>query len=167
MCAAFSEPLEATSIHTTIVQLTEFISNCLNDTNDTSKVDSYNSKQGDMYDTLKDFLVAHYTCGRKDTEFWKIVNNGSEFVKKVHEICENKFPDNNIFPTGNGYAGWPLWSFILAGTGVLTPKIAREKLSETNNKLPAEVLYNQFLETSKMNSNHLKTNTEVIKSMQI
>ena len=167
LCAAFSEPLEATSIHTTIVQLTEFISNCLNDTNDTSKVDSYNSKQGDMYDTLKDFLVAHYTCGRKDTEFWKIVNNGSEFVKKVHEICENKFPDNNIFPTGNGYADWSLWSFILAGTGVLTPKIAREKLSETNNKLPAEVLYNQFLEISKMNSNHLKTNTEVIKSMQI
>tara|TARA_B100001123_G_C15250523_1_gene1002590 strand:+ start:112 stop:1629 length:1518 start_codon:yes stop_codon:yes gene_type:complete len=173
LCAAFSEPLEATSIHTTIIQLREFISRCLNNTNDTiedicneSQVDSYNSKQGDMYDTLKDFLVAHYTCGRRDTEFWKKVNNGSEFVRMVHELCENKFPDNNTFPKGNGYAGWSLWSYVLAGTGALTSEIAREKLSAINNKPAAEMLYNQFLERSKMVSDHLKTNTEVIKSMQ-
>lgn len=173
LCAAFSEPLEATSLHTTIVQLREFISNCLNDPNDTienicneSQVDSYNSKQGDMYDTLKDFLVAHYTCGREDTEFWKNVGNGSEFVRMVQELCKNKFPDSNTFPTGNGYAGWPLWSYVLAGTGSLTPEVARKVLDTTNNKLIAETMYNQFLEISKTNSDRLKTNTEVVRSMQ-
>ena len=173
LCAAFAEPLEATSLHTTIIQLKEFIFSCLDVTNDTienicneSQVDNYNNVHGDMYDSFKEFLVAHYTCGRTDTEFWKNVNNGSEFVRMTHESCKNKFPDSDTLPTGKGYAGWALWSYVLAGTGALTPEIARKKLTITNNKSTAETMYNRFLEIHKTVSDHLKTNTEVIKSMQ-
>ena len=84
----------------------------------------------------------------------------------VQELCKNKFPDSNTFPTGNGYAGWPLWSYVLAGTGSLTPEVARKVIDTTNNKLIAETMYNQFLEISKTNSDRLKTNTEVVRSMQ-
>ena len=45
-----------------------------------------------MTSTMKDFLVAHYTCGRKDTEFWKYINSGAtatDFVKSMHEVCKH------------------------------------------------------------------------------
>jgi tryptophan halogenase len=120
LCAAFAEPLEATSIHTTILQLENFVETGLADTvEDTlvdSRVDSYNDTFGYMYDLLKDFLVLHYRAGRSDTEFWRHVNSDAtltDFTREILEISKIKSPNSTLFPPIVGAAGWPLWSFIL------------------------------------------------------
>jgi hypothetical protein len=135
LCAAFAEPLEATSIHTTILQLENFVIQFLEDTIDDtvvqSRTDAYNDTFGYMYDLLKDFLVLHYRAGRSDTAFWQHVNSEStltDFTREILEIAKIKSPNSTLFPPIVGAAGWPLWSFILSGTGNLTSAIAKKNL---------------------------------------
>ena len=135
LCAAFAEPLEATSIHTTILQLENFVTGFLEDTvTDTvvqSRIDTYNDTFGYMYDLLKDFLVLHYRAGRSDTEFWRHVNSDAtltDFTREILDIAKIRSPNSTLFPPVPGVAGWSLWSFILGGTGNLLPTIAVKDL---------------------------------------
>jgi tryptophan halogenase len=87
LSAAFAEPLEATSIHSTIVQLNRFVFEYLKPTveltTNSGSINSYNRTVNRMYDDFKDFLVLHYMGGRSDSEFWKYISSGAtktEFV---------------------------------------------------------------------------------------
>ena len=122
LSSAFLEPLEATSIHTTIAQITwfafEFLKPSLIDTVNSSSIAMYNKRTRRIFDDTKDFLVAHYMGGRKDSEFWKYIDNGAtktEFVEHLLETCKSRLPSINDFPEYYGSIGWPLYSHVLAG----------------------------------------------------
>lgn len=134
LAAAFAEPLEATSIHTTIVQLENFVFHFLNEhknsTCDDGRIDLYNERHVFMYDLLKDFLVLHYQGGRNDTEFWKYITAGNtltDHVRSMIGLCKHRVPNSTLFPGVPGAAGWPLWSYILAGTGNLLSEVAKKE----------------------------------------
>ena len=173
LCAAFAEPLEATSIHTTIMQLKHFVFGCLSNTaeitcND-AQIDSYNNINGHLYDTVKDFLVAHYTCGRSDTEFWKYIDSGATitpFVEDIHAMCKHRVPNATLFPRQEGSAGWPLWSYVLAGTGKLSDEVCRKEILYNNNELVGNASYIDFVDKFDFMANHLPDNTEYIRNMQ-
>lgn len=141
LAAAFAEPLEATSIHTTIVQLENFVKEALKldktSTCDPLIIQMYNRQHEFMYDLLKDFLVLHYHAGRSDTEFWRYINSETmltDQVKEIIDISKIRMPNTyNFFPV-SGIAGWPLWSFILAGTGNLSSSIATKDM--LMNRIP-------------------------------
>jgi len=172
LCAAFAEPLEATSIHTTIFQLKHFIFSCLSQTaqetcND-GQVESYNNVNGHLYDTMKDFLVAHYTCGRNDTEFWKHIDSGAtktDFVKSIHEVCKHRVPNATLFPRQEGSAGWPLWSFVLSGTGALSDIVARKELQYNNDVVLSDSAYQYHVQQHHMKAEHLPDNTKYIRGI--
>jgi len=173
LCAAFAEPLEATSIHTTIMQLKHFVFGCLSDTaeitcND-AQIDSYNNVNGHLYDTVKDFLVAHYTCGRNDTEFWKYIDSGAtmtQFVKDIHAMCKHRVPNATLFPRQEGSAGWPLWSYVLAGTGMLSDEVCRKEIIYNNDELIGNASYIDFVDKFDLMAKDLPDNTEYIRNMQ-
>lgn len=173
LCAAFAEPLEATSIHTTIMQLKHFVFGCLSDTaeitcND-AQIDSYNNVNGHLYDTVKDFLVAHYTCGRNDTEFWKYIDSGAtmtQFVKDIHAMCKHRVPNATLFPRQEGSAGWPLWSYVLAGTGMLSDEVCRKEIIYNNDELIGNASYIDFVDKFDFMAKDLPDNTEYIRNMQ-
>ena len=173
LCAAFAEPLEATSIHTTIMQLKHFVFGCLSETaeitcND-AQVDSYNNVNGHLYDTVKDFLVAHYTCGRNDTEFWKYIDSGAtmtQFVKDIHAMCKHRVPNATLFPRQEGSAGWPLWSYVLAGTGMLSDEVCRKEIIYNNDELIGNASYIDFVDKFDFMAKDLPDNTEYIRNMQ-
>ena len=135
LSAAFAEPLEATSIHSTIVQLTKFVFEYLKPTADLTinqgSINSYNRTVNRMYDDFKDFLVLHYMGGRTDSEFWKYISSGAtktEFVKDILEMSNSKIPTFNDFNEYYGAAGWPLWAWVLAGTNNLSADISSQEL---------------------------------------
>lgn len=135
LCAAFAEPLEATSIHSTIVQLNAFIFNYLKDTvEDTVNTGSqniYNNRMCSMYDDFKDFLVLHYQTQRTDSEFWQWMQTGetrTEFVNNIMEISKSKIPQGADFRSYYGYAGAPLWNWVLVGLGILTKQHAEKEM---------------------------------------
>ena len=173
LCAAFAEPLEATSIHTTIMQLKHFVFGCLSATaeitcND-AQIDSYNNVNGHLYDTVKDFLVAHYTCGRNDTEFWKYIDSGAtmtQFVKDIHAMCKHRVPNATLFPRQEGSAGWPLWSYVLAGTGMLSDEVCRKEIIYNNDELIGNASYIDFVDKFDFMAKDLPDNTEYIRNMQ-
>jgi hypothetical protein len=69
LSANFIEPLEATSIGTSIQQSFLLMHRLPNYTQDT--IDTYNSDVGDILTNLRDFVILHYVTKRDDTQFWK------------------------------------------------------------------------------------------------
>ena len=85
-----------------------------------------------MYDNMKEFLLVHYMCGRNDSEFWKKITAGetlSDFVKDIIEVSKHRVPSKDMFPKFYGSAGWPLWCWVLAGTGNISPETAKKELA--------------------------------------
>jgi tryptophan halogenase len=131
---AFLEPLESTSIHSTIVQIKNFLDYLrptFEDTMNEGSMKFYNQRTAKSYDELVNFLVLHYMGGRTDTEFWRYIATGetkTEFVSDLLEMCKTRMPNRNDFPIYFGSAGWPLYSYVLAGTNNLLPEVANKEL---------------------------------------
>ena len=86
LSSGFIEPLEATSIMSTIESLKKIFSNIQNITirnNDIIK--SYNNFIEYQNNNILDFIYFHYMSGRKDTEFWKkfTIENATESLKEI------------------------------------------------------------------------------------
>jgi hypothetical protein len=138
LSSAFLEPLEATSIHTTIAQITwfafEFLKPSYRDTINPASIEMYNKRTRRIFDDTKDFLVAHYMGRRTDSEFWKYIDTGvtkTEFVDYLLETCKSRLPSINDFPEYYGSIGWPLYSHVLAGIGRLPKEVSTKALNDT------------------------------------
>ena len=135
LSSAFLEPLEATSIHSTIVQIKNFtfdyLRHDLDSTLNKGTVNIYNQRTRTMFDDLKDFLVMHYMGNRTDTEFWKYISSGAtktEFVENLLETAKVRFPNINDFPQYYGSAGWPLYSYVMEGINVLDRSMGKKEI---------------------------------------
>jgi tryptophan halogenase len=166
LSAAFAEPLEATSIHSTIVQLTKFtfehLKSSLDDTLNIGSVKLYNSKMTRMYDDFKDFLVLHYMGGRTDSTFWKYIASGetkTEFVDSILEMSKSKMPTFNDFNEYYGAAGWPLYAWVLLGTGNLTASTCKKELQITMPNLDFDhAVKTEFYEWKEKTMSNLSKN---------
>jgi tryptophan 6-halogenase len=136
LSCAFAEPLEATSIHSTIVQLQNFVFDYLKDTKEDTcnngSISIYNNKISKMYDDFKEFLILHYAGNRTDSEFWKWIETGetmTPFVKTIIEMQKSKHLKPNDILGYYGHAGASLYNWILAGLGYLTKDVALKELN--------------------------------------
>lgn len=72
----FLEPLQATSIHITIISLANLIFHYLKgEILYFEDMDKYNGMVNNMIDDYADLLQMHYLAGRQDTPFWKYICN--------------------------------------------------------------------------------------------
>ena len=90
LSAGFLEPLEATSIHSTLVQLILFAKEYLRDALDgnVSGRDRFNKRIGRQFDDFKTFLNIHYRSERRDTPFWRHVREnclGEESQRRLEK----------------------------------------------------------------------------------
>ena len=139
LASAFVEPLEATSIHCTIIQnlifSKEYLFENVSDTLNQHNIDMYNQKTNMLYDSILDFVSFHYQGGRSDTEFWKSIqekNKCTPRAKQYLEKCKKKIPG---FLEIHGLIGVPaaaLWNWIAAGLGIITPSQAKIELENKN-----------------------------------
>lgn len=72
LSASFVEPLEASSIGTSINQSFLLAQRIINYNKDT--IDRYNLEVGAIMDNIRDFIALHYITERTDTPFWKAVS---------------------------------------------------------------------------------------------
>jgi tryptophan halogenase len=172
LSAAFAEPLEATSIHSTIVQLNSFIfdylKNTKEDTMNSGSQNVYNRRMTQMYDDFKDFLVLHYQTKRTDSDFWREMSTGktqTEQVKNIIEITKSKFPQSSDFNGYFGYAGHPLWNWVLIGLGYLDKTNADKELDFYSiNRDDLEFRWSLYTDTMNQHSNTMLDNTYFIKT---
>lgn len=138
LASAFVEPLEATSIHSTIVQLLFFVKEYLLADKETTVTDynrkTYNEKIERLYDINMHFISFHYQGNRNDTPFWQSIKKDkkiSPMAETYLKRCKHKIP--SILET-SGVFGTPtaaLWNWIAAGIDVITREQAKKELIES------------------------------------
>ena len=145
---SFSEPLEATSIHCTIVQamtLADYIGEEIS--LDQSVLDSYNNKMAKLLDDCAEFINIHYKGNKNNTEFWREASSEAtsfDNTKSRLKLWKHKFPDSNDFDITFGGFGASLYLPILNGIGLLTPSHAKRVLAHYDLDEIASARYNEY-----------------------
>jgi tryptophan halogenase len=125
-CYSFLEPLQATSIHTTIIQVKKIV-DFLNKKISTRQ---YNNYCADIVDNYADFVSLHYQFKYIDNEFWQS-RIPRKYTQKIIEKCKNKAISEKDYNVKNiDCASHSLWSFTLAGGDLL--KYNNQSFTEEN-----------------------------------
>ena len=72
LSASFIEPLEASSIGTSIQQSFLLMQKLINYNDDS--IEDYNKSVNSIMENIRDFIILHYITNKTNTEFWKDVN---------------------------------------------------------------------------------------------
>ena len=173
LSAAFAEPLEATSIHSTILQLNAFVFQYLRDTvEDTcneASVKIYNRVMTKMYDDFKDFLNIHYMGHRTDSEFWRWMGTGetmTESSRLIIELQKSRLLRPNDLDQYVGHAGASLYNWILAGLGYIGKKEAKRELDFFGQHELAKTVWEINDQSSKDAMSRMIDNTEFIQNIR-
>ena len=142
LSSCFLEPLEATSIHGTIVQLLLFTQDFLKDLTYGNRVDTerYNTVVTGQLDDFKTFINMHYT-GERDEPFWQHVRQNCmhKTTKRRMEHWSQEMPRRFDFPpfaNNLPHINEQLYYPILFGLNHLSRKVAREEMAK-NPKIRA------------------------------
>ena len=134
LSSSFLEPLESTSIHGTIVQVTmlaEWLA-------DLSGRDLYNAAVARQVDDFRDFIRLHYVSERRDTPFWRdVAASHPRAVMDRLALWQTKTPgreDFAPFPFDLAHVQEQLYTPVLDGLGLLSRVAARTEMAR-NPKL--------------------------------
>lgn len=135
LASSFLEPLEATSIHGTVVQLMLFTQGFLDgawQADDTQR-DRYNAAAARQLDDFRTFINLHYV-GERPEPFWQAVRATGlhETTRARLEAWRNHAPrrsDFAPFPGNLPHVEEQLYYPVLAGLGLLSKKAADRELA--------------------------------------
>jgi tryptophan halogenase len=115
---SFVEPLEATSIGTSIQQAFLLMHRITN--YNESVIDRYNSSFNDIMENIRDFIILHYITKKNDTQFWKDVSNIElpESLKAKLNMWKHKLPIDEDFNNLSNYVLFKASNHILVLNGL-------------------------------------------------
>jgi hypothetical protein len=133
LSSSFLEPLEATSIHGTIVQMLVFTTFHMNRAEGDRH--AYNSFAARQVDDFRDFINLHYVTARRDTPFWQHVAQDciGEPTRQRLQMWQNKMPDHADFtplPGRFAHTEQQLHYPVLDGLGLLNRSVAQKYMSD-------------------------------------
>lgn len=151
LSSSFVEPLEATSIHNTIMQTLIFVNEYLHKEKEYTITQNnqniYNKRINLLLSTTVDFISMHYQGGRKDTPFWRnIIENdiATDVTKEIVEMTKTSVPGYISLNGMTGSFSIPLANWIFAGMGLIDKNKAMRSLIENNTYDIAENFYKNF-----------------------
>lgn len=141
LAQSFFEPLEATSIHGTIVQMmmfTQFHMRAKGADRATHQA-TYNNNVARQADDFCTFINMHYVSERDDTDFWRYVRTNciSKEVRQLLKVWSDHLPRNDDFapfPGGLAHVEDQLYYPVLDGLGLLDRALAKQEIGQ-NPKL--------------------------------
>jgi hypothetical protein len=170
LAAAFAEPLEATSIHSTIVQIQAFVFEYLREDRDetcnSGMMNVYNRRMGKMYDDFRDFLVLHYMTQRDDSQFWRFLKTGETMTSTVRDVLE-LVKTRPLYAADvdayHGHAGSSLFNWILAGLGYITKDLAQKDLAFHQNHNVANDVWALHEHNMQISTKNMISNNDLIR----
>lgn len=129
LCGSFLEPLQATSIHTTVTQISIFASQCIKSTYEnmdkpiSRKI--YNKYIRDMIIDFRNLVNLNYSGKGLDTDFWKNIILTDE-VKDIIQLCNERLITKYDFKNYEGAAGLGIWMTILSGIKHIPNEVIEE-----------------------------------------
>ena len=154
LASGFLEPLEATSIHSTLIQMILFATDYLKEEMDFKNndvINDFNTRVGRQFDDFKTFLNIHYISKRNDSEFWKYIANKCIAPESTQLIdrWQSELPRMSHFDmylSGLPHVQSQLYYPVLDGLGKLKKDLARTEMDTYNLKSLARAEYNKFNE---------------------
>jgi glycine/D-amino acid oxidase-like deaminating enzyme len=135
LSSSFLEPLEATSIHGTIVQLMVFTQFHLKQISAMTDADrtAYNQFAAQQVDDFRDFINLHYVTERRDTSFWRHVSENciGENTKARLQHWQHHMPSRSDFaalPGSFAHTEQQLHYPVLDGLGLLNRNVAQKHM---------------------------------------
>jgi len=118
LSASFVEPLEASSIGTSIQQAFILMHRITN--YDQNVIDGYNKAITEILENIRDFVILHYQTKKTNTKFWKDCAKLEipESLKSKLEMWRNKLPIQEDFSNLTSYALFTAANFILVMDGL-------------------------------------------------
>lgn len=134
---SFVEPLEATSIGTTIQQSFLLMHRLIN-YND-RVIDQYNKSFTDILENIRDFVLLHYLTKKTNTDFWKDAANVPlpDSLESKLEIWQHKLPIREDFNTLSDYIMFYEANYILVLEGL--DLFDRRSIANEYHKLPTSI----------------------------
>lgn len=138
LAQSFLEPLEATSIHGSLVQALLLsrigLNKILSGTADAER-DGYNATIARQVDDFAQFINLHYAGGREDTAFWRdMTHSGLMDQAKTRLDYWSTHPvlraDFTPFPGGLAHVEQQLYVPVLDGLGLLPASPAKQLLAQ-------------------------------------
>ena len=157
LSAAFIEPLEATSIWTSIMCLANVLGSPESIySTDPRITNDYNKYAISLHDQVSSFVYLHYLGERKDTDFWKhyTKDNATDHLKVFLDILESRVP---VYKDFFGETSWRLynWMYIALGT---KQKALIENLKEFDRNNVVSPYYTENYKTFKKNVQYAADN---------
>jgi len=121
LSGSFVEPLEATSIGTSIQQAFSFCEKILTWYPNNECVENlYNNEYTDVLSNIVDFIQLHYLTKRNDSEFWKYCKTLplTPFNEETLEIFKKTFPTRIYFKKPSLLFVEDNWTMIMHGLGM-------------------------------------------------
>jgi hypothetical protein len=172
LSSSFLEPLQATSIHTTLLQVDTLFSNFFSLNKKEffleQNLKRYNEVMGTLVDEYKDLIRIHYYNKRNDSEFWKFCNNElpmSDFVKNIIEICKYRSPSTFDFSSYNGSSGWGVWCWTLYGLETLSKPAVFNTLKKYSLIHYTKQLHTKIIRRADEGAKLLQTQEQFIKNL--
>lgn len=171
LSSAFLEPLQATSIHTTVLQL-QMLFNYIhpNETNnlDVYSVD-YNKYLVSVVDEFRDLLQIHYMTKREDTDFWKYIKYDLKKTEKTKFILETaKYRSLSFydFDSVHGTASWGVWGWTLLGLDIIDKRMIIRTLNKHGLHSQASSLVEDMTKQNEQQSKSLLTHNQFIQGLK-
>lgn len=137
LSANFVEPLEASSIGTSIQQAFLLMIRLPNYNQDVIK--KYNDDIASIMSNIRDFIFLHYKTNRKDTDFWKDVSKIEvpDTLSKKLTLWKNKLPIVEDFNSDSRYILFQELHhiFILEGLGLIDKNSIKREYESLNINL--------------------------------
>jgi tryptophan halogenase len=133
LSGSFVEPLEATSIGTSIQQAFLLMHRIVNYNEDT--INQYNKSFTDIMENIRDFIILHYITKKTNTQFWKDVAKIKipESLKSKLSMWKGKLPIDEDFSDVSNYVLFKASNHILVMDGLdLFDRNAIKKEYDTN-----------------------------------
>lgn len=131
LAAAFVEPLEATSIGTTIQQSFLLMHRLAN--YDDRSIAKFNKSFSDIMENIRDFIVLHYITKRDDTDFWRDVSKIElpDTLAENLEMWKTRLPIDEDFNDKSDYILFKSEShaLIMAGLDLFDRKAIQSELN--------------------------------------
>lgn len=131
LSSSFLEPLEATSIHGTVVQLM-LLNSVLFGSDDRARA-AFNAAAARQVNDFRDFIRLHYVSERRDTAFWRdVADSTPSDLRDRLTAWKNRVPgpaDFAPFPMNLPHTDHHLHVPVLDGLGLLSATAARAALA--------------------------------------
>ena len=146
LSGSFVEPLEATSIGTSIQQSFLLVHRLVNYTD--QSVEQYNKSVNDIMENIRDFIILHYITNKTNTQFWKDVAN-TELPESLYTKLmqwKHRLPIREDFSGLSDYILFKASNFIVVMEGLdLFDRESIRKEFESHHQL-ARVYADQAIE---------------------